>query len=125
ISDVGLVPLHLMNLNAHHYFLPLGPRLMLEGIYYFEEGRNSREPKVRTHQLSGSEADERFEIICLSAVDQILASQQDPKVPATLRRRQELASSVGFNKVASARHIKDAGLIDTDGSFQLRTVPTA
>jgi len=124
ISDLGLVPIHLTDLKAHQYFLPIGPRLLLEGVYYHDEKRNSREPQITSHFLSQVEAEVRFESICLSATAEILATHKDPKVREALARKQDPASAVVFNRVSNPTLITSSGMTNSDGGFRLRTVPS-
>ena len=40
LSDVGIVPMHLTDLKANHFILPIAPRLVLEAIFYFDQEKN-------------------------------------------------------------------------------------
>jgi hypothetical protein len=124
ISDIGLVPIHLTDLKANQYLLPISPKLLLEGIHYFDQARNSREPKISGHRLSQQEAEYRLESICLSAASEIIATRQDPRISQCFERRDRGQSDVLFHKVANPKVVTSAGMKNSDGRFCLRTVTT-
>lgn len=123
ISDIGLVPIHLTSLQANQYLLPISPRLLLEGIHYFDQTRNSREPKIRTHSLSEEEAQIRHESICLSAVAEVISTSRDQKIPKCFERRNCGLSDVGFHRVTNPHLMTTAGTKNSNGNYRLRTVP--
>ena len=123
LSDVGLIPIVLERPKAHHYLLPIGPRLLLSGVHFFDHSKNSREPLVRSFELPTGEAEYFVETICLSAIEHVIATEKDPKVPEIIARRDLNQNQVFFQRVTNPAQIASSGRIDSDGSLRLKIVP--
>jgi hypothetical protein len=121
MSDVGLVPIYLTEHKANHYLLPIGPNLLLEGIFFFDLTRNSSQPFVRGLTLSQDEAEYRFDAICASAVAEIICSRKIPNISASINRAN--AKGITFHKIVNPQAITSAGLTNADDDLHFRIVP--
>jgi hypothetical protein len=121
MSDVGLVPIHLTDHKANHYLLPIGPKLLLEGIFFFDPTKNSPQPLVRGLTLTQDEAEYRFDTICASAVAEIICSRRIPNISTSISRAK--AKGVTFHKLVNPQAITSAGLKNADADFHFRIVP--
>lgn len=119
LSDVGPIPLVLTDVKAHHYLLPIGPRLLLPGVYFLDDARNSKEPIVRSLPLSQGEAEIILETIYLSAIPHVIATHSDPMVSKVMNRPALPNSQVMFNRIPHPKQIRSSGMINTDGHFRL------
>jgi hypothetical protein len=121
ISDVGLVPMVLENHKANHYLLPVGPNLLLEGIFFHDLGKNSSRPVMRGMDLTQDEAEYRFDCICASAITEIICGQQLYGI--TEARTRAKASGTRFCKIPDRESITTSGLADVGvGDFLFRIV---
>jgi hypothetical protein len=121
MSDVGLVPIHLTDHKANHYLLPIGPNLLLEGIFFFDLTRNSSQPFVRGLTLTQEEAEYRFDAICASAVAEIICSRRIPNISVSISRAK--AKGIAFHRIVDPQAITSAGLTNADDHFHFRVVP--
>ena len=121
ISDVGLVPMVLQDHKANHYLLPIGPNLLLEGIFFHDMTKNASQPVVRGMNLTCDEADNRFDSICASAITEIICGRKLPNIPEA--RRRASANGIRFCKIQNPRSISSSGLADVgNGDFLFRIV---
>ena len=120
MSDVGLVPIHLTDHKANHYLLPIGPNLLLEGIFFFDLTKNSSQPFVRGPTLTQDEAEYRFDAICASAVAEIICSRRIPNISASINRAK--SKGITFHKIVNPQAITSAGLTNAD-DLHFRIVP--
>jgi hypothetical protein len=107
MSDVGIVQLHLENLKANHYLLPLGPRLLLEGIFYHDQQKNSVKTSIRGFQMTLEEAEYRADCLCFSSVREIIFSRRTSDVEARLERAAQ--AGLNFNRIAKLEQVLSAG----------------
>jgi len=114
MSDVGLVPMYLIAPKANHYILPIGPRLVLEGVFFLDPAQNSSQPVIRGHDLTAEEAEYRFDCICLSAIKEIVCSKRTPTIPESLSRAK--SKGIRFHKIMNPEAAISAGLIDVGSS---------
>ena len=121
MSDVGLVPIHLTDHKANHYLLPIGPNLLLEGIFFFDLTKNSSQPFVRGLTLIQDEAEYRFDAICASAVAEIICSRRIPNISASINRAK--SKGITFHKIVNPQAITSAGLTNADDDLHFRIVP--
>jgi hypothetical protein len=121
ISDVGLVPILLPDQNAYHYLLPIGPRLLLEGVFFFDLTKNSPQPLLKGLTLTQDEAESCFDIICVSTVTEIICSRRIASIPASISRAKN--RGVTFNKIVNPGAITSAGLTSVESDFGFRVVP--
>lgn len=120
MSDIGLVPMQLTEIKANQYFLPIGPRIMLEGIFYFDQKKNSPKPIVSGHTLSADEAEYRLDTICSSAVREIIFSRREPTIQTVLNRAK--SKGVVFNKIVSLELVVSAGSKTASTKYNLQMV---
>jgi hypothetical protein len=121
MSDVGLVPMHLTDHKANYYILPIGPNLVLEGIFFFDLTKNSSQPVIKSLNLTPAEAEYRFDSICSSAIIEIICSRKILNIPESISRAK--VSGIRFHKIVSPKTIASAGLTDVSaGDFRYRIV---
>ena len=70
MSDIGLIEFGLQDKN--YYILPISPKLVLEGVFYYDQAKNSSEPVIEGHDFSLDEAEYRLDWICSSAVLEVI-----------------------------------------------------
>jgi hypothetical protein len=120
MSDIGLVPMQLTEIKANQYFLPISPRLMLEGIFYFEPTKNSPKPSVGGHTLVADEAEYRLDTVCASAVSEIIFSRREPNVQVSLSRAK--AKGITFHRIVHPELAISAGLKSASTKYNLQMV---
>lgn len=120
MSDIGLVPMQLEADKAMHYILPIGPRLVLGGIFFHDLTKNSRRQPLRSMTLTNDEAQYYFDSICASAVTEIVCSSKIPEIANAFDRAE--ARGIRFLKIVSAREVTLAGLKDSPSEIQFRSV---
>jgi hypothetical protein len=121
MSDVGLVPMFLEGHKANHYLLPIGPNLLLEGVFFHDLSKNSSRPVVRGMHLTDDEAEYRFDCICASAITEIICAQKLSNIPEARRRAK--ANGTRFCKIPNPKSITSSGLADVgEGDFLFRIV---
>jgi hypothetical protein len=121
ISDIGLVQVQLDSYKAKHYLLPIGPRLLLEGIFYHDLKKNSVRTAIRGVELTQAETEYRFDCICLSSVREIIFSREYPDVKSSLERARRLG--LRFARITNPDLVLAAGAQDADMRYSLRCVP--
>jgi hypothetical protein len=121
ISDVGLVPIVFPTQKAVAYILPIGLNLVLKGIQNFDPARNSPQEGVSGIALDRGQAEYVFDIICSSAVTEIVCSRQNPDVAASISRAKENGAS--FPEIVDPLAITSAGLINASDELRFRVVP--
>jgi hypothetical protein len=121
MSDVGLVPMFLQDHKANHYLLPIGPKLLLEGVFFHDLNKNQSRPIVRGMDLTYGEAEYRFDSICASAITEIICNKELPDIPKARRRAE--ANGIKFCKFPNPKSIISSGLADVgNGDFIFRVV---
>lgn len=121
MSDVGLVPMVLEDPKANHYLLPIGPNLLLEGIFFHDLSKNSSRPVVRGMDLTQDEAVYRFDCICASAITEVICARKLPNVSEARTRAK--GDGTRFCKVPDPKRITSSGLADVGyGDFVFRIV---
>ena len=120
MSDIGLVPIHLTDHKAISYLLPIGPNLLLEGIFFHDLSKNSPQPLVRGHTLTQDEAEYRFDTICASAIAEIICSRRISNISASISRAK--AKGITFQKIVNPQAITSAGLTNVDDDLRFRVV---
>lgn len=108
IADIGLVPLSLQEPRVNRYILPVGPRLTLQGIFYHNVTKNAPHQMLKRLVLTEAEAQECFDIICSSAVTEVICSRRVRNISESFSRARK--NGVEFLQVASPRDITTAGL---------------
>lgn len=121
MSDVGLVPMFLEEHKANHYLLPIGPNLLLEGVYCYEMSKNSSRPVIRGMDLTHDEAEYRFDCICASAIREMICAQKLPNI-SEARKRAKM-NGTKFCEIRDPKRITSCGLADIgDGDFRFGIV---
>lgn len=120
MSDIGLVPIHLEQLRANQFFLPIGPELLLEGLFYFDNAKNSLAPPIKGHVLIPEEAEYRLDTICGSAVSELICSRKIPDISVSRNRAKSMG--VKFHQIVNPRLLDSAGLATCSSQICLRVV---
>lgn len=120
MSDIGLIQIHLTDLKAKWYLLPIGPKHLLEGIFFFDASKNPSKTVVHGHILSAGEAEQRFDCICGSGVREIICSSINPAVTLGIMRAK--ANGISFNKIVNPDLITAAGAKSASRKYNLRAV---
>ena len=121
MSDVGLVPMVLEDYKANHYLLPIGPNLLLEGVFFHDHGKNSSRPVVRGMDLTQDEAEYRFDCICRSAIREIICARKRAGISEARSRAK--ANGTRFCTIPDPKRITSCGLVDVGyGDFLFRIV---
>lgn len=121
MSDVGLVPMYLIDERANLYILPIGPHLVLECVFFLDATKNSSQPVIRGHNLTSEQAEYRFDCICSSAINEIVCSHKSTGIPESLSRAK--TKGIRFHKIMNPETIASAGLTDIgEGSVTYRIV---
>jgi hypothetical protein len=121
MSDVGLIPMFLESEKANHYILPIGPHLLLEGISFHDQSKNSSEPVIRGLSLTREEAEYRFDCICASAITEIICARKLSDIQEALNRAK--VNGIKFYKIPNSKGIASAGMEDAgSGDFRFRVV---
>jgi hypothetical protein len=122
MSDIGLIGFRLDDVKAKHYILPIGPKLVLDGVFYFDQTKNSPKPVVEGHDLNLDEAEYRLDCICSSAVLEVICPHKNFDVAAS--RKRATAKGITFNKIVNPEHVLVAGLQNANPAYSLQMVPT-
>ena len=121
VSDVGLIPMHLSDEKANHYMLPIAPRLLLEGIFFFDLTKNAPQRPVKCLHLTDEQAEYAFDAICSSSVIEIVCSRKLPQIPESLLRAKK--RGIRFHTIVDPKAIRSAGLKRAAGELSFRVVP--
>jgi hypothetical protein len=120
MSDIGLVQIQLTDLKAIQYLLPIGPNLVLDGVFYHDLTKNSTQPTIAGHRLSKAEADYRFAALCLSAVNELIFSDRCPEIQTRLQQAKGMG--ISFNRIVNLQTGIAAGLKNCDLRYRLQMV---
>ncbi len=121
MSDIGLVPMLLQDHKANQYLLPIGPNLLLEGVFFHDLSKNSSRPVVRGMNLTQDQAEYRFDCICASAITEIVCAKQLPNLFEA--RTRAAVNGTRFCKIPDPKAITSSGLADVgEGDFLIRIV---
>jgi hypothetical protein len=120
MSDAGIVPIHLEKLKANHYLLPIGPRLLLEGVFYHDQQKNSIKTSIRGFQMTNEEAEYRADCLCLSSIKEIIFSRRTTDVETRLARAAQ--AGVNFNRVAKLEQVLSAGMKEASRNYTFKCV---
>jgi hypothetical protein len=123
MSDIGLIQIHMEDLKANHYLLPLGPRLLLEGIFYHDLSKNSVKTTIKGLEMNQEEAEYRLDCICLSSVREIICSHKDSDVPTSIARAK--TKGLRFNRIINPDLVAAAGAKSASRKYSLRCVSQA
>jgi len=120
MSDIGLIKISLTDLKANHYILPIGPRLLLEGLFYYEGSKNSSRPVVQGHDLNPIEAEYRLDCICSSAVLEVICPHKNFDIAAS--RERASAKQIMFTKIVNPEQVLVSGLQKANPAYCLQMV---
>jgi len=122
MSDIGLVEMRLDDLKAKQYLLPISPKLILEAVFYFDLKKNSARP-IAGHTLTPEEADYRFDVICQSAVKEIIFSRRKTDIEQALQRAK--TRGISFHKLTGHESTRWSGLKTASTKYGLQMVASA
>ena len=120
MSDIGLIGFRLDDIKAKHYILPLGPKLVLEGIFYFDQTKNSPKPVIRGLNLNSEEAEYRLDCICSSAVMELICPHKNFDVIGSRNRAK--AKQITFNTIVNPEQVLVAGMKNASTAYSLQMV---
>jgi hypothetical protein len=121
MSDAGIVPINLEKLEANHYLLPLGPRLLLEGVFYRDQSKNAIKTSIRGFRMTEEEAQYRADCLCSSSIKEIIFSKRSADVETHLARAAE--SGLKFHRVAQLEQVLSAGAKPASRNYTFKCVP--
>ncbi len=121
ISDTGLVPTVFPAEKTIVYILPIGPNLVLKGLQHFDPAQNSTREGVSGIELNREQAECIFDIICSSAVTEVVCSRQNPRVAQSVEPAKH--NGVTFPEIVNPQAITSAGLINSSDELRFRVVP--
>jgi hypothetical protein len=121
MSDAGIVPINLEKLEANHYLLPLGPRLLLEGVFYHDQNKNRVKTSIRGFRMTDEEADYRADCLCSASIREIIFSKRTADVETRLARAVQ--SGLRFHRVAKLEQVLSAGMKPAGGKYTFKCVP--
>jgi hypothetical protein len=122
MSDIGLIQIQLINLKANQYILPIGPRHVLDGIFYQDLSKNSSRSEIKGHNLNPEETEYRLDTICLSSIDEIIFTRRQSDVLKILDRAK--TKGISFNKVVNPKLAASSGLKNASLGYCLQMVST-
>jgi hypothetical protein len=120
ISDIGLASIHLEAYKAKYRILPIGPHLALTSICHFDLTKNTAQSIIRRFDLNIEEAEYLFDVVCSSAVSEIICSRVNPDVPVSLNRAK--AKGIYFHKLVNPKAATVAGLNEADTELRYKVV---
>jgi hypothetical protein len=120
ISDVGLVATVCKNVEAIIYLLPVGPNLVLKGLQHFDPAKNSTREGVNGIELKREQADCIFDIICSSAVTEVVSTRQNERIAQSVGKAKQ--NGVTFPEVVNPEAVTSAGLKNSTDQLCFRLV---
>ena len=120
IADIGLVPLSQQEPKLNRYILPVGPRLVLQGIFFHDVSRNSRNQTLKRLLLTQEEAQECLDIICSASVAELFCQKKIPEIGESLTRGK--TAGVEFLQITNPREVIGAGLKISTNKIHFRVV---
>lgn len=120
LSDVGLVPLTLTELRASHYLLPIGPHLLLEGLLWHDVKKNVTRAPIKALTLTDEEAEYRFDIICSSAVKEVICSRRIDGIAESIRRAK--ARGITFLELRNLPDVASTGQNQACDELRFRAI---
>lgn len=121
ISDVGLVPIGLADLRVNVYLLPISPKLLLRGLFYFDKEKRSTTRNIKSSLLANEEAQQFYDCICSSAITEVVCSHKNEDVPKAIQRAK--SNGIKFHKISNPRNVLTAGLKSTSVECLFKIVP--
>jgi hypothetical protein len=118
ISDVGLVPLTCTGYT--HYFLPIGGDLLLQGILWHDVKKNAFRAPIKGLNLTHAEAEYSFDVICASAVNEIICSHRIDGISDGIRRAK--TRGIEFVKLMNLPEVASAGMMNAHEGLRFRAV---
>jgi hypothetical protein len=120
MSDIGLIEFGLHDKN--YYVLPISPKLVLEGVFYYDPTKNSPKPVVKGHDFSLDEAEYRLDWICSSAVLEVICPHSNFDIAASRNRAN--ANGIKFHKIVNPEQVLLAGMQNASTAYSLQMVST-
>jgi len=123
VSDIALVPLHDKEQNANYYILPIAPKLLLKGRIDIGPQTPSSHYHIKGTTLAADEAEYWLDIICASAVTELVSFHRMPDVP--MRRSRAETNGISFTRIVNPELLVSAGSTDFNTDFGLQIVSQA
>jgi hypothetical protein len=120
MSDIGLVPLLCAEDRLNRYILPIAPRLVLQGIFFHDVKKNAARQPLKGLSLTHNEAEYCFDVLCASAVNEIVCSRQMPNIAEGFDRAK--AKGIRFLEIVNPGEVTSAGLRDSPTEIHFRIV---
>ena len=120
IADVGLVPLSQKEPKLNRYILPVGPRLVLQGIFFHDVSRNAPNQTLKRLDLTKDEAQECMDIICSAAVAELFCQRRIGDIAETFGRAR--TAGVEFLQITNPRAVTGAGRETSTAKIHFRVV---
>lgn len=76
ISDMALVDIPRNDRTAVYFILPVGPHLLLKGLIECGPQQPSSQTTIKTENLTTAEAEDWLDVMCLSAVTELVCSRR-------------------------------------------------
>lgn len=120
LSDIALVQLHMEDQKAVYYVLPVSPTLLLKGKCKLGPQDAALPPQLHVESLSTSDAEYWLEVICLSAVTELVSSKIIPNIEFIRERAK--SKGIRFPKIVNPQRGAIMGLTEFNSDFGLRMV---
>ena len=120
IADIGLVPLSQQDPKLNRYILPVGPRLVLQGIFFHDVSRNSPNQTLKRLVLTQEEAQECLDIICSASVAELFCQKNIAEIGESLTRAK--TAGIEFLQITNPREVIGAGLKISTNKLHFRVV---
>jgi hypothetical protein len=121
IADIGLVPLSQQEPKLNRYILPVGPRLVLQGIFFHDVSRNSPNQTLKRLVLTQEEAQECLDIICSASVAELFCQKKIAEIGESLTRAK--TAGIEFLQITNPREVTGTGLQQATNELKFRVVP--
>ena len=121
IADIGLVPLSQQKPKLSRYILPVGPRLVLQGIFFHDVSRNSPNQTLKRLVLTQQEALECLDIICSASVAELFCQKKIAEIGESFTRAK--TAGIEFLQITNPREVTGAGLRQATNELKFRVVP--
>ena len=123
ISDTALISIRMHEDNASVYLLPIGPELLLMARLETGPQIASSQTHIKGGELTADKANYWLQVICLSAVKELVFFRRGADVPAIRSRAEE--NGIQFAKIVCPQILASAGTTAFNTDFGLRVVSTS
>lgn len=119
-SDVGLVPLTLSDMGASYFLLPIAPQLLLEGLLWHDVKKNILHRPIKALSLTDEEAEYRLDVICSSAVSEVICSRKIEGISDSIRRAK--SRGITFLELMNLSDVASAGTTNACDELRFRAI---